>query len=497
MNMKPQLLRVRYLLVVLILALTAEGCSVGTSPVSGRSRAYGYSWAQEREIGAQADQQVVAQFGVYEDPQLNAYFQQVAQRVLAESHMRRPDTDPEFRNTPFTFRILDSDVVNAMALPGGYVYITRGLLTHLDNEAQLAMVLGHEIAHVAARHASQQAFSAQLGQLGVLGGAILGQALGLPGGSILDLGGTAFQLLFLKHGRDAEREADHLGAEYNALNRYEIAPAAAFFHSLKRIGEKSGQAIPNWLSTHPDPGEREQTMIELDAKWEAELDLTIVNQDEFLNALNGIIVGKNPRQGFTENGRFYHPDLRFQFGIPNGWQVINQASQVAVIEPNQRAVVLFQFAKGNSAQAAASQFAQTQGVTVTQSGATTVNGKRAYMVEAQLQAEQGTFGSLSYFIEHNGQVYHMLGYTPAETYGQYANAFASAMQSFADLRDSRILNMQPMRLRVQAASQTAPFRNFVTRELPPEWTAEDLAIMNQVQLNQNIPAGTKLKLPAR
>ncbi|WP_243664303.1 M48 family metalloprotease, partial [Rhodothermus marinus] len=150
-------MRVRtYLLVFSILIVFAEGCAVSTNPVSGRRRLYGYSWAEERRIGQEADRQIVAQYGLYDDPELAAYVDSLGQVILAHSHLRRPNTPKEFRETPFVFRVLDSPVVNAFALPGGYVYVTRGLLAHLNNEAQLAVVLGHEIGHVAARHASQR-----------------------------------------------------------------------------------------------------------------------------------------------------------------------------------------------------------------------------------------------------------------------------------------------------------------------------------------------------
>ena len=172
--------------------------------------------------------------------------------------MKREDTDQKFRETEFYFKVLDSPVVNAFALPGGYVYFTRGLMAHLNNEAQLSVVIGHEIGHVAARHASQRAMRQQLGQIAVIGGAVLGQELlGLPGGNILNLSSQAAELLFLSYSRDAERESDELGVEYAAMTGFTAAEGAEFFTSLKRISEQSGQSIPTMMSTHPDPGERE------------------------------------------------------------------------------------------------------------------------------------------------------------------------------------------------------------------------------------------------
>src|SRR5690606_24269632 len=141
------------------------------------------------------------------------------------------------------------------ALPGGYIYVTRGLMAHVQNEAQLAVILGHEVGHVAARHASKRAFQQQLGTIGLIGGAIGGELLGLPGGQILEAGSTITQLMFLSYGRDDERESDLLGVEYAALNHYEAAEGAHFFETLKRISESAGQEIPSFLSSHPDPGE--------------------------------------------------------------------------------------------------------------------------------------------------------------------------------------------------------------------------------------------------
>src|SRR5690606_29236122 len=170
----------------------------------------------------------------------------------------REGASAEFVSTPFTFRVLSSPVVNAFALPGGYNYVTRGLLTHMTSEAQLAMVIGHEIGHVAARHASQQALTQQAGSLLLIGGAVLGQELlGVRAQDIMELGGTAAQLLFLRYSRDAERESDKLGVEYSAKSGYDASQGAAFFTTLKRLSEASGSSIPAFMSSHPDPGDRE------------------------------------------------------------------------------------------------------------------------------------------------------------------------------------------------------------------------------------------------
>lgn len=487
----------RNVVLVTLLAFFASSCTVSRNPISGNKRAYGYSWEQERQLGAQADPQIQAQFGFYQDEGVSRYVEQIGQEVLAESHVRRPDAAQEFKETPFHFRVLDSPVVNAFALPGGYVYVTRGLLAHLNNEAQLAVVLGHEIGHVEARHASQRAFEQQLGQIALLGGAIAGQELlGLPAQDLLNIGGAAAQLMFLSYGRDDERESDNLGVEYAARAGYVAAEGSEFFRSLERIGEESGQSLPSFLSTHPDPGEREETIREKAQVWEQQYEMNRLEQDDLYSAIEGMVLGENPRQGFVENGIFFHPDMRFQFPVPSGFQLINQASQVVMIDEQQQAIQIFTIAQENSAQAAARQFAGQQGIQTVDSGTSRSNGLPASYVLADAQTQQGqVLRLLAYFVEYQDNVYAFLAYSARDNFSRFENAFRRTMQGFAPLTDPQILNVQPVRLQVISAPRTAPFSSFVPDRLPRDLTAEKLAIMNQVQLNEQITAGTPLKLP--
>lgn len=487
----------RQVVLVLILAVFVSSCTMSRSPITGTKRAYAYSWDQERQLGAEADQQIRAMYGFYDDEALSRYVQQLGEEVLAESHMRRPDTPQEFLETPFVFRVLDSPVVNAFALPGGYVYVTRGLLAHMNNEAQLAVVLGHEIGHVAARHASQRALEQQLGQLALLGGAIAGQELlGLPAQDLLNIGGVATQLMFLRYSRDDERESDDLGVEYAARAGYEAAEGSEFFRTLQRIGEKEGQALPGFLSTHPDPGARESTIQEKAAIWEQQYETDRIEREDLLNALDGVVLGENPRQGFADDGTFYHPELRFQFPTPSGFQIANQASQVLMVDQQQQAIQVFTFAPQNSAQAAAQDFAGQEGLQVVDSGSTRSNGLPAYYVVTDAQTEQGQIlRLLAYFIEYEGTVYSFLGYSARETFGQYEDTFLRTMRGFAPLTDPQILNVQPVRLEIVRAPRAAQFSSFVPAKLPRDLTPEDLAIMNQVSLGEQMPSGFMMKLP--
>jgi predicted Zn-dependent protease len=394
--------------------------------------------------------------------------------------------------------VLNSPVVNAFALPGGYVYVTRGLLIHLQNEAQLAVVLGHEIAHVAARHSARQALKAQASQLGLIATAILGsQVLGDAEAmrQVMGLGSGAIQLLLTKYSRDAEREADRLGVRYAATRGYEAAEAAHFFDSLSRIGEKEGVRLPSWQSTHPDPGERETAVVQLAKQYSLPSDIRRVGEDTYLARLEKMVIGDDPREGFVEGNRFYHPELRFQFPVPPAWKVRNERTAVLLMDPNREALMALELAPARSAREAAQKMAQVNGLQVLRSQAVRVNGLDGYAVQAAAQTQQGTVGLLNYFLEWNGRVYSFMGYTSAQRLDSFGRLFQSAMEGFAPLTDARHLNVQPARITVVEVKRPAAFRSFVPERLAPGLTPEDLAILNQVGLDDVIQAGARLKLP--
>ncbi len=482
--------------VLLLITLPLIGCgTASTNLITGETVRGAYTWQEEVQIGTEADQQIIAQYGLYDNAGLAAYVERLGQEVLQTSAYTDPTTPAEIRNTPFYFRVLDSDVVNAFALPGGYTYITRGLLAHLENEAQLAVVLGHEIGHVLGRHSSQRALKAQQGQLGLIGAAVLGGVVGGGGVAegILNYGGTGVQLLFLANGRDAERESDRAGVAYAEFAGYDGAEAASFFRSLGRLSAQAGGSLPSFLSTHPDPGEREQTIPQLAAQYDTG---TRVNSAEYLQQIDGIVLGTNPRQGFTENSVFYHPDLRFEFDVPNGWQVANGAAAVQIGEPNGQAIIQFTFAQESSAQAAGRAFAGQEGLQVSDQGGTRINGNTAYTVSGTANTQQGELALLATFVEYDGEVFQFLGYTGASSFSTYRDEFQSTAGSFTRLTDSDKLNRQPVRLDVVQANRTASFQSFLSgRPMPYGMDANGLAIMNEVQLNEQIPSGTALKLP--
>lgn len=485
----------------LVIAIFISGCvTVQTSPVSGNKRVYGYSWQKELELGREADGEIIAQYGLYDNPELADYVDRLGQELLQVSHFNRADTPSEYRNTPFTFRVLNSPVVNAFALPGGYVYVTRGLLAHLDNEAQLMVVLGHEIGHVAARHASQRAAEQQFGQLAVIGGAVVGESLGLDGGQILQMSGTTAQLLFLRYGRDDERESDRLGVEYSAMEGYVAAEGGKFFTSLKRISEKAGHDIPSHLSSHPDPGEREQNIPRMAAEWEAEgYEMNIINRDEFLGQIDGLMYGDNPREGYVDGDTFFHPDLEFQFSVPSGFQLVNQSSAVILFNESQDAIVQFTIDSENeSPQASVNAFSSQEGITLTSEGPENVNGYEGYSAQLSAATNDGTQLNIQLSaVEYQGNIYRFLSYTTAAKFDTYSDNFNQVFTSFDMVDDPSVLNIEPVTLRLERVRQGGAFSDVIPDNLPMGIEPLDVAILNQVELDDQISRGTILKIPTQ
>lgn len=483
--------------ILLILVMGLAGCVVQRSAITGHKRAYAYSWSQEVQMGKQANEQVKQQYGLYNDPELSKYVSMIGDSVLHHSDMRGPDVQAKYRNTTFHYQVLNSSVVNAFALPGGYVYVTRGILAALNNEAQLAVVLGHETGHVAARHASQSALEQKAGQLALVGGAVVGQqALGMPADQILQLGGMATKLLFLRYSRDDEREADRLGVEYSAKAGYKSSDASTFFETLKRMQQQSGQTLPPMLSTHPDPGDRRQTIKQLAAGWKDKgYKMSIEDQKKYYREIDGIVYGDNPREGFTKNNMFYHPDMKFQFPVPENWQVYNQPSQVILANKDQSVVMIMSVDTNRTPQASVQAFLNQQGITTIKTGSTNKNGLNGFEGYASATTQQGDVKIYLYAVSYNGNVYRFLDYTTPDKFDDEVGNFTRTAYGFNRVTDPSILNIKPVRLHIVEADRDTKFSDLLPKQLPMDIKPEDVAILNQVSLSDMIPKGTPVKIP--
>src|SRR5688500_4472438 len=301
-----------------------------TNPVTGKRELSFMSEAQEISVGRELDAQVRQEMGLYDNDDLQRYVQDLGMRLAQSS--QRP-------NLPWSFAVLDSPAVNAFALPGGFIYITRGILPYLDNEAQLVGVLGHEIGHVTARHSAQQYTRGMGASLGVLVGSIFVPAIR----PLSDLAQGGIGVLFLKFGRDDELQADALGAEYTAGGGWDPDEVPAFLTTLARIAETTDRnGVPNWLTTHPQPDDRAARAGELVKKVRTAASDTpfIVDRDGYLARIDGIVFGDNPEDGIVRGHIFLHPPLRFALAFPDGWEITNSEEQVVAQEPGNKVFIV-------------------------------------------------------------------------------------------------------------------------------------------------------------
>lgn len=323
---------------LLLLTLAASACTQVRNPATGELQYTSLTPEDEVRLGREEHPKALAQFGgAYDDAQLQAYVERVGNRVKEVSELKDQD---------FTFTVLDSDIVNAFALPGGYVYVSRGLLALANNEAELAGVLGHEIGHITARHTAQRYDRAQAGQLGsvaaqvlgALGGAYLGGAEGAKlggqfGGQLGSLGATAYVQGF---SREQEFEADQLGIRYLAAAGYEPEAMASFLSALQANdafqaqlagrGPQAESPFAGWLSSHPRTPDRVARAAA--AESDEVPGARETNRGALLAALDGVIYGENPAQGVVRGTRFEHPELRIAFEAPEGFRLNNTPAAV-------------------------------------------------------------------------------------------------------------------------------------------------------------------------
>jgi len=455
-------------------ALVAASCA--TNPATGGHQLTLISEAQERHMGQQADQEVAASIGLYPETELQSYVQRIGESLAAKSE--RP-------NLSWTFRLVDDPTVNAFALPGGYVYVTRGLMSHLTSEAELAAVVGHEIGHITARHTVSMMSKAQLANVGLMLGMILRPELQNYG----NLAEAGLSVLFLKYSRDAERQADDLGLRYVGRTGYDPRPMADVFTTLERVSaaEKQGR-VPGWLATHPDPGDRRTRIGQEIAALTTPPGTLGDDRAAYLRRLEGMEFGEDPREGFFQQNVFYHPEMKFQFAFPPGWKTSNQKQAVGATSPNEDAVVVVTLARRDSPEIASREFFSQGGVQQGNAWQGDINGLPAVAHSFAAQTQQGILRGLAAFVSHQGKVFQVLGYTPSSRWPRYEGVMAEALNSFERLTDRRYLDVEPKRLSIVTLPRSMSLREFAER-YPSTVPLETLGIINEVPVDGTLEAG--------
>jgi predicted Zn-dependent protease len=463
----------------LVAALALAACAI--NPVTGKRELVLISEQQEIEMGRQGAADVVQSVGLVPDSALQGYVQGIGADLARVS--QRP-------GLPWQFRVVDDPTPNAFALPGGFIFVTRGLMDMMTNEAQLATVVGHEIGHVTARHQVRALTRAELAQAGLALGSMLSSTIARYG----QLAGTGLQLLFLKYDRAAESQADQLGFRYAFDDHYDVRQMADVFQTLDRYVERQGASpLPSWLETHPSGPDRIAAVERRVAALDDSVRNLTVRRAEYLRRVDGLVYGADPRAGYFAGDRFLHPALRFQLVFPQGWQKQNLPEAVLGASPDQSAALELTVVDSGPAATAMRGFAAGQGIQVAGTSSQALNGVPAVSGTFQAQTDQGAVAGLVTFLDYGGHTFRLLGYTPAGSLETYRAALEQALRSFAPLTDPAILNVQPRRVRLVTTDRAMTLASFNTR-YPSTIPVEELAIINQLPGGEaTIPAGTILK----
>ncbi|MGE5175267.1 MAG: M48 family metalloprotease [Hyphomicrobiales bacterium] len=469
---------------LLAVLLALGGCA--TNPATGKRQISLVSESKELAMGRESDPAVIQEYGLYDNPGLQAYVDSVGQRLARVSH--RPDL-------VWHFRVLDSPVVNAFAIPGGYIYITRGILPYMNSEAQLAGVLGHEIGHVTARHSAQQITRSELAGIGLLAGMIFVDAFRPYGG----LAQQGLGLLFLKYSRDDESQADALGIEYAAKAGYDPREIPQTYATLKRIGERQGSSLPSFLSTHPDPGDREVRTTELANATAASTRRSLeIDAVQYRRHLDGMVFGDDPRNGYFVANRFYHPQMAFQLIFPTGWQLTNQPSQVVAQNGASGPAMQLTLATSRDTTLTAPQFVDSlraRGEIVDMAGRAENfrDYPSAWVGSVIAKGSGGQSSFLAGWVQIGpGRYLQVLGQADIGT--PAADQIFASIRSIAALKDPAKLHVSPDRVEVKSTPRTESFASVYAAFPNQALSLEDASILNSTRAGTTFLDGQPVKI---
>jgi predicted Zn-dependent protease len=457
-----------------------------TNPATGKRQINLMSEAQEISAGQEADAQVKKEMGLYNDPNLQEYIGSIGLKLAQASE--RP-------NLPWHYSVVDVPAINAFALPGGYIYITRGILPFLNDEAQLAGVLGHETGHVTARHAAQQYTRAVGGTIGLV-------ALGVfvPGARPLgQLAEQGLGVLFLKYGRGDELQADQLGARYATRGNWDPAGVPEMLTTLGRLDEASGQrrGVPNWLETHPEPLARVKEIQPAVQQLSAGRTDFVRNRDAMLRAVDGIIYGDNPDQGIVRGASFIHPPLRFRIDFPSGWDIQNTPQQVVAKAAGADVYMLLEqveMPRGNGVDNIARAQMENAGFRMLSGSRDRVNGLDAFIGLYQGSLEGlGNVRMRGAHIVHNGNVYLVAGFAAPNIFDPLDSAMLMSIRSFTPLTADEAAAVHPNRIDIYVVRPGDSWQSVADRSggvIKPS----TLAVMNGAEPNSQPMVGSRIKI---
>ncbi len=471
---------------VITALLVVLGCAV--NPVSGQRQLVFMSEDQEKKIDEQAATQVAEQIGLVEDPALTAYVNEIGQ-ALAKNSPRQ--------GVRYRFHVVAMDEPNAFALPGGNIYISRGLLLLLNDESELANVLGHEIGHVAARHAAQRdalmKVMTVLNTVGMIGASVGGARSNGNGGPVGNPGLHGFS-------RQQESEADEIGQDLAVATGIDPSGMARLLRSLdasERM-ERGFSRETGYFDTHPAARERAAeaaTSAEV-RRFESHFAVAESRQD-FLNRVTGLSVGPPASEGIVEGERFLHPDLDFSVRFPAGWEVVNTRPAVYALSPARDAILTLELhGEGDDPAAAAHAWGGDAAVAGPHAGPVRIGGREGYRVRGRVPTLAGQTLAEVYWISDRGMIYRLSGTVLRGDFERYAGTFRTFPRSFRSLTADERTSMSEIRIEV-IESLPGETLESLSHRTGNTWDPIETAVHNGIRPGQTLEPGQLVKVAVR
>ncbi len=446
---------------------------------------------QELALGEQQHPQVLKEMGgVYKQEPIDGYVAMVGGRLAANSDMP---------NLSYTFTVLDTPIVNAMALPGGYVYVTRGLLALANSEAELAGVLGHEIGHVTAHHTAERYNRATLA-------GILSAGLGVATGSsaLAQVAQQGSQLYLLKFSREQEYEADSLGVKYIARSGYDPTAEADFLHSLDResqlaaklAGDDARDRGSDFMATHPLTAERVVRARTIAQQTNIDPNSRPRRRDEFLNAIDGIVYGDEPKDGFIRGLTFSHPIQKFSFTVPPGFTLVNTTEAVGARDKSGN-VMVFDSAKEDTGMSMTRYIQSLVGDKIGLQGveAVTINGMPAATGWAQVSTQTGTADFRLVTIRFDpSTVYRFQILTKSSDTQRLNEPLRRMTYSFRKLSDAEAAALKPYRVRVVTVKPGDTAQSLSAKMPFDTANLDRFLVLNGLESGARLTPGQRVKL---
>lgn len=450
--------------------------------------------ANDQATGAKAHPQLLAEFGgLYDGPQA-AYVTRVGQKIALQSGLANTQS-------AFTISLLNSSVSNAFAIPGGYVYVTRELLALMNDEAELASVMGHEVGHVAARHAQQRSSAATKGTLGTILGTVLGAVIAGNEGAKLgqQLAGSLAQRYVLKYSRSQEYQADDLGVSYLGKAGYDPMASSAMLAALAaqtsldaQLMGKGDKELPEWASTHPDPASRVTRAAQKASATPATGKAR--NRDAFLAAVDGVLYDDDPHQGIVDGRSFKHPDLKLAFIAPAGFAMVNSPQAVVISSASGRAQFTSAAYNGDLRGYIDSVFRAVGGQTALNYGSITarqINGINGAYASANANTQSGPVVVTVYAYEVSANsAFHFVAVMPAGSQG----AFDTMFESFRRLTDGEASSIKPRKVRVVTVKRGDTVESLAANMAYGDYKVERFKVLNAISGSVPVKPGQKVKI---